>query len=179
MLTWQGFVWSDSNDKQRWERFSSLQTQKWLIEKSERGSQCCIYWTAGTAGGGATDVAGRVPSSAHAIGWRCRCAVERHQPMFSSLVFLLIFFLSVDFADIENLGGWVINKQGTPCDVWTRPSRSVRMHISLRSTLSPKQCCNSGFFFFFFCADESSDYTDAYNTWPHCRILVVCLGQSY
>lgn len=90
-----------------------------LIEKSERLQQGCIYWSAGGARGGATDVAGRVPSSANAIGWRWQCAVLRHQPVL--LVFPLssvFFFLwSVDFADVENLGGWVINKQGTPCDV--------------------------------------------------------------
>lgn len=45
-------------------------------------------------------------------------------------VFLLFFFLSVDFADIENLGGWVINKLGNT--VWR-----VNMVLSAHAHITP------------------------------------------
>lgn len=100
-------------------RFDSLQKQQGLIEKTDQGSQCCIYWSAGAAGGGATDVAGRLPSSASAIGWKCLCAVLRHLPVFR---LFSDYFLSMDFADIENLGGWVTNSRehGVTCAHGTR-----------------------------------------------------------
>lgn len=145
MLTWQVFFFSQTATANRGGNASAASRHRsdWLRRASEAHNAAFI---------GRLVLRGEGP-----LMWQGVCHHPRTQlaggvgAQFNgiNLCFRLsFFFLSVDFADIENLGGWVINKQGTPCDVWTRFSRSVRMHISLRSTLPPLQCCNSGLFFF-------------------------------
>lgn len=78
------------------------------------------------------------------IGRECLCAVFMHQPVF--LIFSVFFVHGL----CRYCKPWRVSckQQGTPSDVCTRYLRSVRMHISLRSSLPPLQCCNTGLFFF-------------------------------
>lgn len=152
-------------------RFDSLQKQQGLIEKSEQDSQCSIYWSAGASGGGATDVAGRLPSSANAIGWRCLCPMLWHE-----LVFRLFSFCTWTLPTLKTLA----DQLQTAGNIEWRVHAVLQVYADAHITpLLPASAAMLKFTFIFLCPDESSDCTVHYNKWPHWSLTVVYLGQSY
>lgn len=147
-----------------------------LIEKSERLQQGCIYWSAGGAMGGATDVAGRVPSSANAIGWRWQCAVLRHQPV------LLVFPLSsVFFPLVRGLcrcwKPWRMGYKQAGDAVWRVKHGARGLCACTYHSAPPCLRYNVAIPLFFFSVPMKVQITQEVTVWPHWSLAVVCLGQ--
>lgn len=175
MLTWQGFFFSQTATANRGGNASAASRHRsdWLRRASEAHNAAFI---------GRLVLRGEGP-----LMWQGVCHHPRMQlaggvgAQFNGINLCLrlssFFFSSVDFADIENLGGWVINKLGNT--VWrVNTVLEVCAHAHI-TPLHPASAAMLQFRFIFLCPDESSDYTVDYNAWPHCSLAVVYVGQSW